>query len=131
MSETHALANGDTARYWEGAREGKLLLQRCRACSTVQFPPRHQCATCWSDEIDWIASSGRGTVESFSIVRRAPVPAYRDRTPYVVAAVLVEEGPRLVTHIIGDGALDVQIGDSVRVDFADDGAGNVLPQFRL
>lgn len=130
MSEISRLSNGDSAAYWAGARERRLLLQKCRSCGAVQFPPRHHCATCWEAEPAWIESSGRGAVESFTIVRRAPLPAFRERVPYVVAAVLLEDGPRMITNLIGEDALGVSIGDPVRVDFEADVSGDVRPQFR-
>ncbi len=130
MSATNSLANGDSAEYWKGAQEGRLLFQKCRACNAVQFPPRHHCATCWEAGLDWIESSGRGVVESFTIVRRAPLPAFRDKVPYAVAAVLVEEGPRMISGLTGEDALEVRIGDRVEVAFEPGADGAVLPVFR-
>jgi uncharacterized OB-fold protein len=124
------LANADSKEYWEGARSGRLRFQKCKACDTVQFPPRHHCATCWEAELVWVDVSGRGTVESFTTVRRAPLAAFRGKVPYVIGSVLTEEGPRLITNIVGDDALDVRIGDAVKVEFVLDGDGNMLPQFR-
>ncbi|PRX10790.1 UNVERIFIED_ORG: hypothetical protein BCL66_103200 [Martelella mediterranea] len=124
------LVNGDSAEYWKSAREEKLLFQKCSHCGQVQFPPRYHCAACWQAEPDWIESSGRGTVESFTIVRRAPLPAFRDKVPYVVASVIVEEGPRMIAAITGDNALDVKIGDAVTVDFQPTDEGETLPVFR-
>lgn len=129
MSEDSRISNGDSARYWEGARAGQLLLQRCRSCETIQFPPRHHCEACWEAAPEWVESSGRGRVESFTVVRRAPMPSFRDRVPYVVAALWLDEGVRMITNVVGDGALEVAIGDRVRVTFEADGNGDVLPQF--
>lgn len=123
------LANGDSAEYWKGAEEGKLLFQKCQHCGTVQFPPRYHCAECWETDIEWIESSGKGAVESFTIVRRAPLPSFRDRVPYVVAAISVEEGPRMIAALQGDDALEVKIGDPVKVDFIKNEDGNSLPVF--
>jgi uncharacterized OB-fold protein len=131
MTGNFSLANGDSKEYWNGARERRLLFQKCRRCSVVQFPPRDHCASCWEADLEWTESSGSAIVESFTVVRRAPIPAFREKVPYVVAAVLVEEGPRMITNIVGKDALDVQIGDAVKVEFVDDAAGNALPQFRL
>jgi hypothetical protein len=54
----------------------------------------------------------------------------RGKVPYAVAAVLIEEGPRMMTNIVGHDSLDVQIGDVVAVAFEADLHGRVLPQFR-
>ncbi len=130
MPDATKLANGDSAEYWKGAREGKLLFQKCTSCGAVQFPPRYNCASCWEEDLDWIESAGAGNVESFTVVRRAPVPDFRDKVPYVVASIIVGEGPRMISTIIGDDALDVAIGDAVSVEFEKNPAGEILPVFR-
>ena len=91
--------------------------------------PRHVCPTCWSDNRTWIDAVGTGTVHSFSIVHRAPLPAFRADCPYVVALLDLTEGPRMMTNIVGTGALDVAIGDAVEVCFEDRGNARV-PQFQ-
>jgi uncharacterized OB-fold protein len=107
------------------------VFQKCRRCGSIQFPPRHHCAACWDADLEAYDSSGRGTIESVTIVRRAPAAAFSTNVPYAVAAVIVEEGPRMITNLVGDGALGARIGDPVVVAFVPDAAGAVLPQFRL
>jgi uncharacterized OB-fold protein len=126
---TLSIENADSKPYWEGARQGRLMMQRCGACRHVQFPPRYLCAKCWNGDLAWTQCSGRGTVESFTIVHRAPTPEMRGNVPYVVAAILIDEGPRMMTNIVGPNALDVRIDDAVTVVFAPDAHGRVLPQF--
>lgn len=125
-----SLANGDSAEYFAAAAEGRLVFQKCNDCGAVQFPPRHHCTTCWEADLAWVDASGKGKVETFTIVRRAPLPIFRDKVPYVVASVIVEEGPRMITNIVGDGALDVQIGDAVSVSFEPSTEGETLPVFQ-
>lgn len=122
-------ANGDSAGFWAAARSGHLEFQGCRVCGHVQFPPRVQCAKCWSDDLAPVRSSGNGVIESVTIVRRAPLAKFRDQTPYAVAAVAMEEGPRMITSLVGDDALDAAIGDAVTVRFTPDADGNILPRF--
>ena len=123
-------ANADSAPYWNGASESRLMLQHCPACGSFQFPPRHHCASCWRPEPDWRESMGSGCIESFTVVRRSPLPAYRDSVPYVVVAVILDDGPRMITNLVGDDALDAEIGDRVAICFVDDATGRKLPQFR-
>lgn len=125
------IVNADSAPYWEGARNGKLLLQRCRDCGTLRFFPRYLCTACGSDHTEWAEASGRGTVHSFTIVHRAAFPEFQARTPYVVALIDLEEGPRMMTNIVGDDALEVAIGEAVTVAFEERGTeGAMVPQFR-
>ncbi len=124
------VANADSAVYWQSAREGKLVLRRCKSCGETHFMPRYLCPVCWSTDLEWIEAAGKGTVHSFTIIRRASSPAFTALTPYVVALIDLEEGPRMMSNIVGDGALDVQIGDGVALQF-EDREGAKLPQFSL
>lgn len=124
------VANADSAPFWQAAKNETLVLRRCKSCGETHFMPRYLCPVCWSTDLEWIEAAGRGKVHSFSIIRRASSPAYVGLTPYVVALIDLEEGPRMMTNIVGDGALKVEIGDDVTLCFEDrDGAK--LPQFSL
>ena len=130
MSEQNDFENADSREFWAAAADGRLVFQQCDACKAIQFPPRQNCRVCWHDRLSWRDSSGEGTVESFTIIERAPTAAFRDKVPYTVAAVRVAEGPLMITNIIGDDALGVQVGDAVSVAFEPDAKGNELPQFK-
>jgi uncharacterized protein len=122
------IVNGDSAEYWAAAKEGRLLFQKCRSCGVVQFPPRYHCGECWSDAIEWIESCREGTIESFTVVHRAPVPSFQERVPYVIAAVRLDEGVRMITNLLG-GPHGIRIGERVRVDFTEVDDMRI-PQFR-
>ena len=68
-------------------------------------------------------------MHSFTVIRRAPAPAFASLAPYVVALIDLDEGPRMITNIVGPDALDVRIGDAVKVTFEDRGGGALIPQF--
>lgn len=123
--------NPDSAPYWDGAREGRLMIRKCSDCGATHFLPRHLCPECWSDRLEWIESAGRGTVHSFTVIRRASVPEYSGRVPYVLALIDLEEGPRMMANIVGDDALETALGDPVRVVFETRGKeGAKVPQFQ-
>ncbi|MEV0585409.1 Zn-ribbon domain-containing OB-fold protein [Nonomuraea sp. NPDC050310] len=86
--------------WWAAAGEGRLLLQRCRACGHLQHYPRALCTACGGTDLGWQESAGRGVVDSFTVVHRAPSPGHRP--PYVVARVRLDEGPILLTNLVGD-----------------------------
>ena len=115
--------------YWEGCNEGELRLQRCADCGEFQFYPRTMCSHCGSSSLDWAQASGRGTIASFSVVRRGLSDAYP--APYVVALVDLEEGPRMMSHIVGVEPEAVAVGQAVTVDFEQWSAEVSLPVFRL
>jgi uncharacterized OB-fold protein len=123
-------ANADSKPYWDAARERRLVLRRCKACGTLHFMPRHLCPECWSDQLEWVPSGGKGAVHSYTVIRRPSNPAFAAQAPYVVALIDLDEGPRMVANVLGDDALAVRIGDRVEVTFEDRGDGALLPQFR-
>jgi uncharacterized OB-fold protein len=108
----------ETRAYWEGAARGELVLQRCKGCQTVQHRPRALCVSCLDGEIEHFVASGRGTVHTFTITNQNMAPGFREALPYVMAYVELEEGPRLLTDIVGCEPDQVRIGMPVRVDFA-------------
>jgi len=120
----------EAAHYFAAAAQGRLELQCCEACAKIWFFPRPACVACGSERFRWIVASGRGRVHSHSIVHRAPSPDFRACVPYVVALVDLEEGPRMMTNIVGEGALEVSIGDALELTFEERGEGHKLPQFR-
>ena len=67
----------------------------------------------------WVQSSGRGTLYAFSIVYRAPTPAFQGAVPYVAALVELEGGVRVPTNLVAidpDPAI-IRIGMAVEVVF--------------
>jgi uncharacterized OB-fold protein len=125
------IANADSAHYWRAARERRLVIRQCTACGTRHFMPRYQCPLCWSDKLEWIDSTGIGSVYSYTIIRRAPMSTFAASAPYVVSLIELDDGPRMIANVVGSGALQLQIGDRVSVIFEDRGDGAMLPQFHL
>ena len=123
------VANADSLPYWNAAREGRLLIRKCKACGELHFMPRYLCPVCWSDQLEWVEAKGTGSVHSFTVIRRAPSPVFAPHAPYVVALIDLDEGPRMIANVIGNDALAARIGDRVKVTFEDRGDGAMLPQF--
>ncbi len=118
--------------YWEKCREHELWLRRCNDCQKAYFYPRDICPHCFSRNVTWVKASGRGTVYTYAIVHRPPTPAFRDKVPYVVALVELEEGPRMPTNLVGvePDPAKIKIGMPVVVDFEDVSPTISLPVFR-
>ncbi|MFG1780464.1 Zn-ribbon domain-containing OB-fold protein [Micromonospora sp. NPDC049048] len=91
-----------------------LLGTRCTACGEAGFPARSFCAGCRADGDAIVPATfaERGEVVSFTVVRQAPAGV---EVPYVLARVLVDEGPRVMAQIVGAASTEVEIGDRVRV----------------
>jgi uncharacterized OB-fold protein len=107
----------DTAPFWDGCREHKLLLQVCGACGSWFHYPRPFCPRCWSTEVEWREASGRGTVYTYSIVHQNDLPPWPTKVPYVAAVVELEEGPRMMTNLVDCDHDAVRVGLPVEVLF--------------
>ena len=121
--------SSETQPFWDATTEGRLVLPRCDACGTVIWYPRTFCPACSSTDVSWFDAAGTGTIYSRSIVRKGQGP-FREAAPYVLAYVELDEGPRVMTNIVGCDPDDVAIGQRVTVVFADTGKGSALPRFR-
>jgi uncharacterized OB-fold protein/acyl dehydratase len=117
----------DTAFFWEGAKRGELLIQRCSTCGTLRHPPGPMCPVCNSLEWTTIAATGRGEVYSFVVYHYPEVPPFE--APYVVVLVQLEEGVRLVSNLIEIDPSDVRIGQAVEVRFVAVDEELTLPMF--
>jgi uncharacterized OB-fold protein len=118
--------------YWQGASAGKLLLQKCKDCGKLQFFPRPVCVECFSANLDWIESSGRGKVHSFTWVRVPRSPAFRDEVPICYINVILDEGVIIESRLVGTGDEKVRRGDPVKVAFQETHDPEIkLPVFEL
>ncbi len=115
--------------FWEGCKRHQLLVQRCRGCGARQHYPRGICAACWSDDLEWLPSSGRGTVYSFTVTYRTQARGFKDELPYVLAWVELEEGVQVLTNLVGGDPEKLTIGMPVRVTFEDVNADVSIPRF--
>ncbi len=115
------LAELETRPFWEATRQHELRYQVCNACSGVVFYPRRHCPHCMSFDLRWETSKGAGAIYSFTIIRQIGHPFFRTRAPYAVALIDLDEGFRLMSHVVVDkDAVDgVAIGQRVRVDWED------------
>jgi len=90
----------ETSHYWEGTAHGELCLQRCSSCANVFFYPRASCPRCSSFDVEWFVASGRARLHTYLISHYA-APGFADDAPYAIAVVELEEGPRMMTNIVG------------------------------
>lgn len=119
-----------TAPYWQAAHQGELKIPRCNACAKFHFYPRSACPYCGSTNLSWQAVSGTGEVYSFTVVHRAPSKGFDALVPYVVAVVVLDEGPHLMTRLTSIEPDEVRIGLRVKVEFEKQDDETTLPIFR-
>jgi uncharacterized OB-fold protein/acyl dehydratase len=117
----------DVEFWFEGVKEGKLLIQRCVNCGRLRHPPLPACAACRSFEWDTIESSGRGELFSFVIVHHPKVPGFD--YPLAIGLIELEEGTRLVANVDGIEPERLTVGMAVEVHYVAHDDGLVLPAF--
>lgn len=89
-----------TQPYWDGTQAGELRLQQCGDCTKHVFYPRVRCPNCGSAKLAWVATSGRGRLYSY-VINHMPPPGWEGDVPYVVAVVQLDEGPRMLSNLVG------------------------------
>ena len=126
MNDNANISYGDpiSAPFWEAAARRELMIQRCRCCASYQFYARPFCILCDSDDVEWVAAKGTGTVYSMTTVRRKLLPGFDP--PYIVAIVELDEGSRMLTNITSKFC---RIGSRVRVAWKDRDDAPPLPVF--
>jgi uncharacterized protein len=117
--------------FWDGARDNKLMIQRCDACGTYIHLPRPVCRKCLSFELSPAEVSGRATLYSYTVTHKVFHPYVADKVPYIVATVeLVEQpGLMLLTSIVDLDEADVHIGMDLSVRFDPFGPDFTRPVF--
>ena len=116
--------------------EGKLMASRCTSCGTLNLPPRALCPNCHSEDMQWVATSGKGKLAGFTVVYIAPTfmidQGYGREKPYVSGVVELEEGVKISARIIGVDAVhpeSIQVGTPLVVDFIPVGEGEATKTY--
>lgn len=116
--------------FWDGCREGKLLLQYCDQCQQHQFYPRLYCMHCGAEHIRWVEATRRGLIYSYTIIHQNKAHEFVYETPYNVAVVQLEEGPRMMCDIVEVDLADLRIDLPVVVTFDAVNDTISLPRFK-
>jgi uncharacterized OB-fold protein len=116
--------------FWDAAKEHRLVVQECKDCGVKIFYPRKVCPECWSADLGWYQTSGKGNVFSYTITIMGVEEKFADDLPYVLAWVDLEEGIRMLTNIVGCDPEEVNIGMDVEVVFEDVTPEISIPKFR-
>jgi uncharacterized OB-fold protein len=105
-------------RFWrEIPYRYQMIGTKCSICDNAFFPPRSICPNCrGAGDIQETKLSGRGEVVTYTVVRVAP-EGFEKETPYVVAIVKLEEGPRITSQIVDCDLDEIEIGTKVRSVF--------------
>ena len=114
--------NPEVEPFFAATAQGKLLVKRCAACNQSHHYPRTLCPHCGSDRTEWRESSGQGTIYSYSVMRRVPIP-------YAIAYVTLPEGVTMLTNIVDCDLDGLRVGQAVKVVFKPTDGGPPVPMF--
>jgi len=105
--------------FWESLKAKAVKVQRCDNCGAFLYIPKDICNKCHGDQLTWTPISGRGELYTYTVVRRAPTPAYQEEAPYSLAHVTMDEGFRMIAKLKGVAPEDVRIGMPVQITYED------------
>lgn len=118
-----------TQPFWDATKEHRLMLQRC-ANGHVFYYARTHCPECLSNDLEWAEASGRGTLYSYTVARRPQSPEFAEDVPYIIAAITLEEGPRITSLLVEADPDNVAIDGAVEVAWDDVSDDVSMPYFR-
>lgn len=118
----------DNHPYWDAARDGRLVAQRCQVCGRLRHPPRPMCPECQSLDFEIVDLSGDGVVYSYAILHHPRNPAFE--YPVLAALIDLEEGVRVLSNLVEIDATDIVIGLPVTVDFRPTRQEGMVPVFK-
>ena len=121
----------DMVEFFDGARAGRLMVQKCDNCGTLRFPAHDLCSKCNSTASMWVPVSGRGEVFSFNIMHQLYHPGFAKEVPYAVVVVELEEGCKFISNLLGVKPHDIRCGMPVEVTFEKLNEDVSIPKFRL
>ena len=109
-------ADGLSAPFWNGLKDGKVLVQRCAACGEWQWGPEWICHDCHSMTLDWVEVMPEGRIFSWQRSWHPVSPVLAGAVPYLVVLVELPEAGniRMLGNLLGDPTQDVQIGAPVK-----------------
>ncbi len=115
--------------FWEGCERGEFLLHQCAQCSRAYWPAS-RCVEHGDKAMQWVPASGRGTLHTWTVLHRAYLPSMKDKVPYVVGVVELEEGPFYHANIIGCAHESLSVGMPLQCTMhLHEESGLTVPQF--
>lgn len=118
------------APFWKAGAEGHLQMQQCQSCDHIRYPISHICPNCLSEETKWKRLSGRGIVFSTVVFHQVYNEAFRGDVPYNASMIQLEEGPRMMSNVVGVDPSAVKVGDPVEVVFENAADDIFIPRFK-
>lgn len=107
--------NPDNKVFWENCKKKKLVFQKCKNCGKVRWPYSIACPECHSFEIEYINSKGEGKVYTYTVFHIPFHPDFKDKVPYIVAIIELDEGVRFLSNIVNSNPDELECEKRVKV----------------
>jgi hypothetical protein len=111
------ILSDDNRPFWQATKKNELRMQQCLDCRHIRYPINHVCPKCLSEKAEWKQLSGRGEVFSYIVFHQVYHPGFAKDVPYNVAMIQLEEGPRMISNVVGVPVDQVKVGDKVEAVF--------------
>jgi len=128
------IPNDLSAPFWNACNEGRLVVQRCKSCNRMQYPPENVCFDCDSASgLEWHEVSGRGTINGYVVVHDSRLRMWVPQQPYNVAVIHIEEDHTInfFSNLPGTKADQVPVGSKVQVEFVETQSGQKIPEWQI
>jgi len=120
--------------FWDACNERRLIIQQCTYCDRKQFPPEPTCRECgWQFHLAWLETSGRGTIDGYSITYDSRIQAWQADQPFNSVIISLEEEPLIKFHsnLPGVPVDEVPVGAKVQVEWLEVTPGQLIPEWRI
>ncbi|OBJ89925.1 Zn-ribbon domain-containing OB-fold protein [Mycobacterium asiaticum] len=124
----HPTIDLDSQAWWSAVQDRELMVNTCRSCGQASLYSRPFCPHCWSEEVNLAPASGRARLYTWSVVHQNAAP-FDARTPYVLAMVDLEEGPRVMSVVENCRVEDLRADLPLAVAFRTGDDGFIVPVF--
>jgi len=122
--------NADNQPFWDGCKQHQLCFQKCRSCGHIRWPASIICPKCFSSDTEWMVTSGKGKLYTYAVFHQVYHKGFEKDVPYVTAIVELNEGPRLLTNMVGCRPDELRCDMPVEVAWEDIPGGFSLPKFK-
>lgn len=107
-------------------REGKIMGSRCTGCGEVHLPPRPVCTKCGSRDLEWVELKGEGVLQAYTVIS-VPLTRLKDRSPYAVGVVKLDDGPSISGMVLDvTSGEKIAVGSRMKAEFAREGERTAL-----
>lgn len=120
MPKQSPVPNELTKPFWDACNEGRLIMQACKTCDLMHYPPKQVCNKCGSgDNMEWRETSGRGSINGYAVMYDSRIRLLQENQPFNIAVVSLEDDPGILmySHLPGVPVDEVPVGAKVKVTF--------------